>query len=120
MAAVFAEVEPLVEQFRDTELQQVKLLQGLVGQLKSAPTDNAEAFAKLFALASEMLHADDLQLARVFKVSRPTIGRWTRGESTPHPLGRRPVFQTLLKMVEAEIRKHAPDRPALRGLRRIA
>lgn len=114
MSAVLSEVEPLVEKFLESERRQVDVLQDLIGKLRKAPTEDAKVFAELFGLATEMLHVDDLQLARVFKVSRPTIGRWARGESAPHPLGRGPVFQILLKMAETEIRRHSPDRPALR------
>ena len=51
-------------------------------------------FSALVKLAQKHLDLDDLEMSRLLKVSRPTIGRWVRGESsTPHPLSRKAIFE---------------------------
>jgi hypothetical protein len=39
----------------------------------------------------------DLELARMFKVSVPTIARWKAGTTSPHPLAREAVFKAFAK-----------------------
>ena len=66
-----------------------------------------EAFSKLFAEAQLLLELDDSELATLFKVSRPTIGRWTRGDSAPHPIGRKSIFTALGKIAKSKLRLHS-------------
>jgi DNA-binding transcriptional regulator YiaG len=80
----------------------------MLKQLKEATSDSPRAqFAELFAKAQRVLELDDAELARAFKISRPTVGRWARGESAPHPLGRKPVFDVLGRYAMAKLRRHA-------------
>jgi hypothetical protein len=120
MAAVFDDVEPLVQKLRDSETRHVETLRELVQRMKEARLEDDRAFAQLFALATEIFHRSDSELAKELHVARPTIGRWARGESCPHPLSRKSVFQVLLKMADEDIRRHSPERPALARIRRAA
>jgi hypothetical protein len=117
MAAVLKDVKPLVDMLRELETRQVAVLRDLVQRLKEAPTDNDEAFTDLFALATEILKRSDTELAKVLTVVRPTIGRWIRGESRPHALGRKSVFQALQKLAEEDVRRLSPDRTSLARIR---
>jgi hypothetical protein len=74
-------------------------LDALIAELKGAPNDGSRAeFAAVFDKARRTLEASDLELSILFQVSRPTIGRWARGEAAPHRLGRRPLFDDLIKL----------------------
>lgn len=96
-----------------SERLRVTSLENLVTTLRSFPfeADRSE-FSRLFDYAQLVLEIDDLELARILRVSRPTIGRWTRGESAPHPIGRRSVLTTLAKLAEVRLRVHASHQVA--------
>ena len=57
-----------------------------------------ELFSSFFSDVVNALEMPDEELATLFKVSRPTIGRWKRGEAAPHALGRTPVFESLRRI----------------------
>lgn len=69
--------------------------------LKVGP--NREEFCEVFDLTQRTLGLSDLDIARTFQISRPTVGRWIRGETAPHPVGRKPILEYLLKRVQEEI-----------------
>lgn len=76
--------------------------------LKQASAAPAEAdFGRVVAQAQKILSKSDLELSQLFKVSRPTINRWVRGVTAPHPMLKRAVLETFI----AEVRT------ALKGLR---
>ena len=54
-------------------------------------------FKELFARSLEVLELSEAEACRMFKTARPTVQRWASGTSTPHFLGRAPVFRALLK-----------------------
>lgn len=56
-----------------------------------------QEFTELFKDAMLILEFTDEELARMFKISRPTVGRWARGHSAPHPLGHKAVFDVLAR-----------------------
>jgi transcriptional regulator with XRE-family HTH domain len=103
-------VPPLntLEQARIQDLE--SLIAGL--QNFSFEAERSE-FSRLFDRAQRVLEIDDLELARMLRVSRPTIGRWARGESAPHPLGRKPVFVMLAKVAQAKLRVHETHHEAV-------
>jgi len=45
----------------------------------------------------------DIELARTFRISLPTVRRWKSGESAPHPFGQKVVFKLLRKLQEEKI-----------------
>ena len=95
----------------DHERSRVTALSELVKILRSFPRDADRAqFSRLFDNARSVLELDDIELARAFRVSRPTIGRWARGDSAPHALGREPVFQLLAEISEAKLKHHPTHR----------
>lgn len=58
-----------------------------------------ENFCVAFRTAQDALNLSDLDLAKMFEISRPTVGRWARGEACVHPVGRKPILEHLLKLV---------------------
>jgi hypothetical protein len=85
----------------------VATLESLATTLKTFPFEAERSeFSRLFDRAQLILEIDDLELARILRVSRPTIGRWTRGDSAPHPIGRKSVLVTLAKLAEVKLRVH--------------
>jgi len=63
-------------------------------------------FAGLITRAQDVLEAEDDELADRLGVSRPTIGRWERGETAPHPIGRPGVLRVLANMANEKLRFH--------------
>jgi hypothetical protein len=63
-------------------------------------------FSNLFSRAQLVLELDDPALAQMFRVSRPTIGRWARGDSAPHPIGRKAVLESLVDVARAKLKHH--------------
>lgn len=108
------------EPFGEHERTRRLTLSALIDLLRKFPADaTREDFAKLFSRAQTVLELDDLALARMFRVSRPTIGRWTRGASAPHPFGRKAVFESLVDVALSKLKYHkdetAQRAPALAG-----
>jgi hypothetical protein len=69
----------------------------LVQELASASSDpEAAEFGRVFHHAQSVLGKTDLQMSLLFKVSRPTVGRWARSVTAPHPMLRKAVFDVLL------------------------
>jgi len=107
MAAVLREADFRTNAFAQHENHRVSALRDLIAALRGFKRDSDRAtFTKLFCEAITVLELDDLELARELKVSRPTIGRWARGESAPHPLGRGPVLATLVRIADSKIKRH--------------
>jgi DNA-binding transcriptional regulator YiaG len=97
----FSEALPAHDKARSTTLQSLAAL------LKEFSNDAPrEEFTRIFVLSQKVLELDDSALARMFRVSRPTIGRWARGESAPHPIGRRPVFESFIDVARAKLKYH--------------
>ena len=64
--------------------------------------ESREDFSRLFKRARQQLEFSDDELARMLKVSRPTIGRWARNEFTPASIVRKPVLELLAKKADAK------------------
>jgi hypothetical protein len=93
------------------ERLRVMILEQLGAALRGFPVDAKRAeFSRLFDHAQTVLEIDDTELARMLRVSRPTIGRWARGDSAPHPIGRGPVLQNLAELTEAKLKHHTSHR----------
>src|SRR4051794_502083 len=95
-----AEADRKHEEFR------VASLESLLAELKHADDLSREAFSKLFAKAQKVLELDDVAVARALQISRPTVGRWVRGESAPHLLGRKPALQWLAREATHRLKQH--------------
>jgi|ERR1043165_843951 transcriptional regulator with XRE-family HTH domain len=107
MAAVLREADFRTNAFAVHENHRVSALRDLIAALRGFKRDgDRNTFTKLFCEAITVLELDDLELARELRVSRPTIGRWVRGESAPHPLARQPVLSTLISIAERKIKRH--------------
>jgi hypothetical protein len=50
-------------------------------------------FALEFKRCCELLNLSDVEIAKTLQISRPTVGRWRRGEATPHDVGKVPVLK---------------------------
>lgn len=97
-----ADLLVLVERVR---AQMVPALEELVSKLEAAAASEAELdFGGLVRAAQQLLELDDTDMARTLNVSRPTIGRWIRGTSSPHPLTRRAICGALVKKARGKIR----------------
>jgi len=84
----------------------IRSLQQLQAVLRGAAAGGTrQEFCSAFARAQHVLELDDLDLARAFQISRPTVGRWTRGEAAPHPVGRKPILDALFKRAAAKLRQ---------------
>lgn len=93
--------------FSEHERTRSGTLAALIDILGRFPEDSTQKdFSGLFAFTQVVLELDDVELARMFRVSRPTIGRWARGDSAPHPLGRKAVFDSLRDVARAKLRHH--------------
>lgn len=68
--------------------------------LRSDEAHSRNGFAEAFKRALRVLELDDYEAAKIFQISRPTVGRWTRGDSSPHPVGRQPILKSLEKRAE--------------------
>jgi hypothetical protein len=100
--------------FSSHERLRVTILQSLVAALQNFLFEAERAeFSRLFDRAQLVLEVDDTELARVLRVSRPTSGRWARGDSAPHPIGRRPVLLSLAELAEAKLQYHTNHQRAV-------
>lgn len=92
----FVDIADLVSLVERARSQMVAALDELVVKLAAASSTDADVdFGGLVNAAQRLLAMDDGEMARMLKVSRPTIGRWIRGSSSPHPLGRGAIFDAL-------------------------
>ncbi len=66
-------------------------------------------YAQFLRAAQSALDASDVELARFFQVSHPTIGRWTRGYSAPHPLARKAVVKGLAIFAAERAPRRRPE-----------
>ncbi len=97
-----ADLLVLVERVR---AQMVPALEELVSKLEAAAASEAELdFGGLVKAAQQLLELDDTDMARALNVSRPTIGRWIRGVSSPHPLTRQAICGALVKKARGKIK----------------
>jgi len=86
----------------DVRMRTAEALDELVGNLENACKSDSEVdFPGLIKVSQQLLLLDDLEMSRLLMVSRPTIGRWMRGISAPHPLGRSAIFDVLVKKARA-------------------
>lgn len=91
----------------------VATLEGLAAELRNfSDESDREAFSDLFSRAQTTLELEDSDLARTLKVSRPTVGRWARAESAPHPIGRRSVLDSMAALAHGKLKiaRRRPDR----------
>jgi transcriptional regulator with XRE-family HTH domain len=81
------------------------LVQSLLSYQKSERSDRAN-FAALVLDAQRIFEVDDQEFARRLGVSRPTIGRWVRAETAPHPIGRHGVLLELANWANEKLKFH--------------
>lgn len=83
----------------------VPALQALVVQLEACSSADAEVdFGALIKASQQLLELDDTDMARLLNVSRPTIGRWIRGQAKPHALARRAIATALIRDARTKLR----------------
>lgn len=82
----------------NNNLSKLAELLNLTSLCKRAMIDGSrEAFCNVWAEARQILELSDLELAKIFQISLPTVGRWARGEAAPHPVGRNPILGAIMK-----------------------
>ena len=97
------DIEKAVVEF---DRDRLSIYEALLGELLNARRETESAdFAGLFRRVQSVLGRSDLHMSRLFKVSRPTVNRWNRGVTKPHPLLRQAVFDTLLAEVKDALKQ---------------
>lgn len=66
-----------------------------ISELETAPVNSEEVFRDLFSRGVELLHITDVEVAREFGVSLPTVARWKNGSNAPHQAMKKPVYAWL-------------------------
>jgi ribosome-binding protein aMBF1 (putative translation factor) len=90
----------------DFDRRRLEVFERLVTELEAAAGGTTdEEFGRIFAHAQTALALSDLELARLLKVSRTTIGRWARGLNTPHAVMAEAVFNVLAGAADKELRR---------------
>lgn len=69
----------------------------LIAQLSSADTTHDNTFKDLICRSADTLRLRDEDFSKLFSISKPSVRRWKAGKSSPHPLLRQHIFQTLEK-----------------------
>lgn len=94
-------LEAFDREVMDFDRNRYAVFTSLIEELIAAGSNPEETdFGRTFRHAQSVLGKKDIELSKLFKVSRPTIGRWARGVTAPHPLLRKAVYEALL--VEAK------------------
>jgi transcriptional regulator with XRE-family HTH domain len=101
---------PMERTPRWMEVGREQALSELVEALRKYPlkSDRLDRtwFAGLIKQAQDVLETEDDELADRLGVSRPTIGRWERGETAPHPIGRPGVLRVLENLADEKLKFH--------------
>jgi DNA-binding transcriptional regulator YiaG len=110
---------PIMESTRWMEVGREQALSELIQALLNYPAKSDRLdrtwFAGLIKQAQDVLEAEDDELADRLGVSRPTIGRWERGETAPHPIGRPGVLRVLIKLADEKLKFHRRRKVAIEG-----
>jgi hypothetical protein len=104
------DVAGLGRRVEETHSAMAKTVDALILKLEqAASSEDLADFGALIGVAQHALLLDDLEMSRLLKVSRPTIGRWIRGFSVPHSLARRTILDVLAKKARshAKLLRHA-------------
>ena len=98
-----ADVVELTRQAEASNAALASTLERLATELDAASRVGTDAdFAVFVKLSRQLLDLDDLEISRLLNVSRPTIGRWTRGVSFPHSLTRTAIYGVLAKKARSQ------------------
>ncbi len=71
--------------------------------MQECDTDDTELFQINFSLCMELLDAEDGEMCGYFGVSRPTVNRWKRGITHPHPVMIEFVYEDLVKLIDIQL-----------------
>lgn len=83
----------------------VPALEELISKLDAAGAADGELqFGGLVKAAQKLLELDDAEMALTLKVSRPTINRWIHDKTSPHPVTRKAMCDSLAKRARSRIR----------------
>lgn len=107
---VDCDVAGLGRKVEETHSAMAETVDTLISKLeKLSEAEDASEFGALIGVAQSALLLDDLEMSRLLKVSRPTIGRWIRGFSVPHSLARKAILDVLAKKAKAHAKllRHA-------------
>lgn len=64
-----------------------------------ANIENGKLFSRILFDCMYEMNVNDLELSVILKTSRPTIGRWLDGTTSPHTFIREGVYQALKKKI---------------------
>jgi transcriptional regulator with XRE-family HTH domain len=82
-----------------------------VHALETAEFRNDVQFQQLFSRGMTLLNLADIDVAREFGASRPTVTRWRNGTNAPHPAMRKHVYDLLERHANRTL-KRLPQRSA--------
>ncbi|MFM5906286.1 MAG: hypothetical protein ACKOPO_01645 [Novosphingobium sp.] len=105
MAEMSKEQAALEQSASELESRRREMYRALAEKLCLAIADSEGVdFGATFRLSQKVLEKSDLEMSRLFKVSRPTVGRWSRGITAPHPMMRRAVYELLQSQLQERLR----------------
>lgn len=109
MTDILVHQDPFDRDVLDFDRQRHTVLEGLVRELQQASAAPSDAeFGKVFEHARRVLGKTELQMSQLFKVSRPTVNRWIRGVTAPHPMLRKAIFDAMLVEVRQALKNVRP------------
>ena len=98
--------EAFDREIEDFDRKRHIVFEGLARELQQAAASPADTdFGKVVSHAQKVLGMSDIQMSVLFRVSRPTVNRWARGATAPHPMLRKAVFDSLLSEVRQALKK---------------
>ncbi len=101
---LFEEVEIQIKERVPARVETLRYFISYMAKAEKSDLDRKE-FSHIFANALSVLELNHETVARLLKISRPTVSRWESGISAPHPIGRKPVFHLFKQMAQAKLRQ---------------
>ena len=76
-------------------------METLKQQLHDADIQNDDLFVRLLTESLSVLNMSDTDAADGLRVARPTIDRWKRGVSAPHPFMRSSIYRWFVEKIQS-------------------
>ena len=110
LKAAFSSSSDEDEDYIQYRVGRLRILQHTIAELLAcAETADRHEFAKMVSKSQDVLDVEDVELARAFGVSRPTIGRWKREETAPHALMKKAILTNLAKQLQKRLNRHSNE-----------
>lgn len=108
MSAVLNRIEEFESALPESEARRAAVLRMLISALRSFSANAADdsKFCSLLKHSQSVIELDDDELGDILKVSRTTVGRWSRGVTAPHAIMQESVFKTIARFAESKLKHH--------------